>query len=139
MVEYLHDRYAKLYPQVTREAHIPIMARYLSTILTRRKLGAVGGHEGFQGRLEISFAPPLPDTPDISTRVWYRTVPRSQSNTVRPFWAAKGYMKVGPDGACGIGLTTYEVVRPWVHGELTLSNGAVSTTLQADYLEEGGP
>lgn len=90
MREYLKARYRKSYPNVYDAQHNLMMARYLSAILARKALGATGAVPG--KRVELTFAPALPDAPLASPRVYYRTVPLSQTSMHIPYWAAKGYL-----------------------------------------------
>lgn len=98
---FLMGRYAKLYPDAPPDAHLWSMSRYLSCAVARRRLGASGADPSWdRGRIDISFAPPVPGTPKelVSTRVYYRTVPLSQSKQHIPFWRARGILKVGKGG-----------------------------------------
>lgn len=132
--EWLYDRYAKLYPELKREQYDEVLSRYLAAILTRRNMGAVGADKTFDGRLEISFAPALPDTPTVSTRVYYRTVPLSQSSFHAPYWSAKGHIRINNDNEARIALGRW--TDTYTQGQLEVIDGEKKVTLRADYVLE---
>lgn len=88
---WLRTRYTKLYASQNPEDREEAMCRYLGCIPTRRELNGVGCFpaETPFGRLEIGLVPPLPDTPEISTRVYYRSFPLVLSKSKAPFWRCK--------------------------------------------------
>lgn len=134
MREWMYARYDRLYPSTVHgdEQQRRIMARYLSAILARRNLGAMGDDKSFKGRLEISFAPALPDTPAVSTRVYYRTVPISQSSLHMPPWLAKGYLRIGEDGVSGIALGKWD--DEYTLGQLKIvGEDGKTASVRADY------
>lgn len=131
---FLHDRYKAVYPERSREDHIRMMAEYFSATLVRHKLGAVGADPTFNGRLEVAFNPPLPNAPVVSSRVHYRSVPLDHTSNNRPYWYAKGYLKISESGA-RIALGRWED-QNYTAGQLTLYNSAESVTLDADYILE---
>jgi hypothetical protein len=72
---WLRERYAKMYCNLTAVDREKAMARYLGCILVRKVLQGVGVYtnETPFGRLEIGLVPPLPYSPDISSRVYLRS------------------------------------------------------------------
>lgn len=131
---WLADRYVKLYPGADRAEHHRVMARYLAAILARRDHRAVGADPSFDGRLEISFAPPLPDAPAVSTRVQYRSVPLSQSSNHTPYWAAKGHLRINGKDEPRIALGPW--TGDYTPGQLELRSDAGAVTIRADYVLE---
>jgi hypothetical protein len=126
--EFLDTRYQRLYPDLSRYERIDLAAQYLSAILARRAYRAVGTFA--HGQLEISFAPPMPDAPLVSTRVYYRSVPLSESSNHQPFWNAKGHIRIGADNSVRIALGKWD--DEYVLGQLDI-NGVV---IRADYALE---
>lgn len=131
MRDYLRSRYRKLYPETPESEHNGIMGTYLACILVRRQMNGMG----MTGeRLEIGFAAALPDTPLTNTRVYYRTVPLSQSSLHMPYWNAKGFFKINQQGEPRISLGPWQ--GNYTHGQLEVSNGTNTALLRADYTEE---
>jgi hypothetical protein len=126
--EFLDSRYRKLYPDLSFAQRLDAAAAYLSAILARRNLDATGRFP--TGQLEISFAPPMPDAPEVSTRVYYRTVPLAESSNHMPFWNAKGHIRISEDGTARIALGRWD--EEYNFGQLTI-NGV---TIRADYALE---
>ncbi len=91
---YLMNRFMNMY-KLTDSCEIEQMvARYFASVLARKKEAAYG--EGFNwtdGKLEISFLPPMPDTPKNSTRVFLRTVPFNMSSLHLPCWRSRVFVK----------------------------------------------
>lgn len=135
MREFFRARYRKLYPELAEDGHNVAMARYFAAMLTRKALGAVGDDQTFTGRLEIGFAGAHPDSPAVSTRVYYRTVPLSQSSNHLPFWSAKGFLKINDRGQPRISLGAWD--GDYTRGQLEISNGMYRALLRADYILEG--
>lgn len=113
------------------------MSRYLSCAVARRMLGASGTKDSWDsGKIDISFAPPVPGTPKdlVSTRVYYRTVPLAHSKQHIPFWRARGILK-----AKGDEVRTSFAARDEagiVDGNVELRNGDNAVTIKADYMVE---
>jgi len=133
--EYYCSRYSALYPDRDHSDHLRMMADYFGTILARHKLGVIGNDKSFQGRLEIGFNEPPPNAPAISTRVFYRSVPANQSSNNRPYWYAKGYLKIDNNNHSRICFGRWEEL-DYHQGRLSLSNGNEEITLDADYILE---
>jgi hypothetical protein len=139
MRDYLRSRYLKLYPDMANgfnhalgvSAYNHIMGNYLACILVRRQMNAMGMAGA---RLEIGFSAAMPDAPTINTRVYYRTVPLSQSSLHIPFWNAKGFIKINEQGETRISLGPWD--GNYVRGQLELSNGSEAVLLRADYTLE---
>jgi hypothetical protein len=122
---FFYARFAANYPHLDPGKHDRMIARYLSSIVARRKCGAVGDHGGWNERLEISFAQPLPGTSTTGTRVHFRTVPRWQSKNHLPPWIARGLIEI--NDISRIRLANWRSPLQQV-GELTLT-GAARVTL----------
>ncbi len=134
MQSYLTERLAKLYPEKPIRARMVDMSRYFAAILARRNMDAMGNDKTFDGRLEISFAPALPDTPKVSTRVYYRTVPLNQSSFHAPYWNAKGHLRINENGDTRIALGSW--TDTYTPGQLVIThvrNARTPVTLRADY------
>ena len=134
MRDYLCARYSKLYPGMDTQGQRMAMARFFACILTRRRLNAVGDDPEWPGRLEISYAPPLPDTPLNGTRVYYRTVPKCQSANHLAFWQAKGFLKVVDKECIKIGLANHVDLNGCVRGVLSITGKEGAVNLRADVL-----
>lgn len=132
MRQYLIERYEVLYPGYARERHVATAAAYFSAIVARRLLKASGAFDG--GQLEISFAPEMPDSPLSSTRLLYRTVPRSTSTFHAAYWNAKGLLRIPPQGEPRITLAHGEVEA--TSATLEFSNDVVKAVIGADYVLE---
>jgi len=94
---FLDRRYAKLYPEWNRERRTIQSTKYLATLLARHKLGLRGDDEDWSiggKHLEISFAPPTPNTSRVSTRVYYRTMSTKQTKMHVPYWRSKGFFRL---------------------------------------------
>lgn len=133
--DFLSARYEKMYPGTTRDQHREMMADYFAAILARHQMGIIGNDKSFEGRLEISFNPPLPNHPPISTRVQYRSVPLSQSSNNRPYWLAKGYMRISNDNDARLALGDWKN-EEYHEGHLVLNSGTESVSIRADYVLE---
>jgi hypothetical protein len=133
MREWMYDRYDKLYPGTPHGGSVQrtILASYLSSILARRNLGAMGEDKSFKGRLEVSFAPALPDAPPVSTRVYYRTVPLAQSSMHMSPWNAKGHLRIGERGVHSIALGRWG--EEYTKGQLEIEGNGTSISIRADY------
>ena len=130
---FFEARFRRNYPDMPPTEHNGMIARYLSAVLARRKLKASGQDPNWLGRLEISFAPPLPDSPVVSPRVYYRTVPRTESEQHLAWWCARGLMKIG-EHSSRIALTNWwDTQTERTKGHILLSNGTKSVTLQTAY------
>jgi len=135
--DFLLGRYAKLYPEAGTAAHLEAMSRYMSCAVARRRLKASGAAPSWNhGKIDISFAPPVPGTPKelVSTRVYYRTVPLAHSKQHIPFWRAKGILKVRDDGP-------RMSFAPWdstdvMDGSVEFKKGEESVVVKADYVVE---
>lgn len=134
MQEYLYARYDRLYPDTVHgdAAQQYHAARYLAAILTRRNMDAMGDDKNFDGRLEIGFAPALPDAPLVSTRVYYRTIPREQSSLHLPPWLAKGYVQFDEDGLSHFALGRWDEEYTMGQLEIVGESGA-RAVIRADY------
>lgn len=128
MISFLSARYRKLYPTVSDANHVKMISEYLGTIVARRRLGAYGGWD--RGQLEISFASPLPDAPHDSTRVQYRTVPRSESTYNTPYYNAHGHLRISSTDDVRLSLNPDRQLQI---GHITLTEGDVSVRIGADY------
>lgn len=133
MRQYFIDRYKKLYPAHGMDDYMKSMAAYFSSTLTRRNMNASGYDPTFDGRLELYFGNRLPDAPLVSPRVYYRTVPLSQSSLHIPYWQAKGFFKINQQGEPRISLGPWE--GNYMPGQLELSNGTETALIRADYIE----
>jgi hypothetical protein len=136
MREFLMSRCKIYLPEQSTRQHQATMSTYLSCALARRRLGASGALAEWNGRhLELSFAPPTPDQPSHSPRIFYRTVPRSQGRLHVPPWRARGILKIKDD------KPRFSTMR-WPdaqaadlsHGKITISRQSDEVVLQADYL-----
>jgi hypothetical protein len=93
MRNFIRTQYSVMYPSLIDKD--TMMSKYLTCILVRRILNAVGNHSSWDktGRLELTFTTPLPDCPKVNTRIHYRCLPLSDSKLSLPFWRAKGLIK----------------------------------------------
>jgi hypothetical protein len=93
--DYYLERYASLYPDMPKHAHIRMLADYLGGAKARYELNgrANPSEEQF---LNISFIPPIPGAPNsmFSTNLYYRTVPMTDGRTHIAPWRAKGYLEI---------------------------------------------
>lgn len=114
MVNFLINRYKKLYPNEVYDKYLDRMAQYFATILTRRRLKATGGF--LVPQLEITFANPLPDAPRYSTRLQYRIAPGVHAV---PYWATKGYLRINNKNETEFAFGPFE--GEYQHGHLEFS------------------
>jgi hypothetical protein len=104
----LDQRFQRVCPGMDKDMRIIHAAKYLANTLSRKLWKITGADEEWspKGPIEISFAPPTPDTPITGRRMYYRTVPLKHSKRHLPFWRAKGLVRV-----CGEHITF--MVRHW--------------------------
>ena len=136
--EYFKARYRRLYPNINESEHVSMMARYFSNTLSRVHFKASGADPSFDGRLEISFVPPQPDSPIISSRVFMRTVPTSHTSMHLPYWDAKGFLKIcDRDNSTRIGLLPWwDTSRNFAQGSIIIENNGKKVMIKADTLVE---
>lgn len=132
MRKYFRDRYRRNYPNLPESEHNLLMSRYLACVLTRKRLNAAGASSDWPGRLEISFVPRLPYAPTISPRVYYRSIPRNQSEQHIAYWCAKGIVRVG-ENSIRLGLLNWWSDKKLTQGEIVLKRNGEELRLQADY------
>lgn len=134
---YLEERNHKLHPEQPPELHRELSCRYLAMLFARVKLHLRGSDPEWQvdyKHLEISFAPPLPHAPRISTRVFYRTLPIQQTKLHIPYWRAKGFFRLTDADTLRGGLMPGSCARPidFHEGWLSLSQGDTTVRVSAD-------
>jgi len=95
MRDWLRETYKKRFPSLSQLDHDCTMFRFLSCILVRKLLNGIGLNESEApfGRLEIGLIPPLPDTPEFSTRAYYRSCPLTLTKSKAPFWRCCGVIR----------------------------------------------
>lgn len=134
---FLFGRYAKLYPHLSEAQCQNLAAKYMAIALARGQLGAHGGDPEWQhggGRIDISFAPPMPGAPMTAPRVYYRTVPVNQTKLHVPFWRAKGFFKIDGENV-KTGVTPWpKEPKGFTEGHIHLESEAASITVRADIL-----
>jgi hypothetical protein len=138
--DFLEGRHKKLHPEQPMERHAELSCRYLAILLARLKLNLRGDDPEWQvgGRhLEISFAPPMPHAPKVSTRVYYRTMPVEQTKLHVPYWRAKGFFRLDEEAQLRGGLVPARCTSDmsFTPGRLTFSDGDDSVTVVADVLQ----
>ena len=134
MRDYYHKCYAHLFPDYTENQRLAVIAKYMAGTLARHQLQATGVDKSWPGHFQINFAPPIPGIPKslVSTRLYYRTVPLSQSKRHMPFWRAKGILKL--NGEVRVSLLNWSEpadLNPFV---LVFSNGQDMVTVKSDYV-----
>jgi hypothetical protein len=135
--EFYMDRYSRLYPELTTDQRVTLLAKYLACSLVRRNLGMTGARKEWNGRcLSLSFAPPAPDQANTAAaRVYYRTVPLDHSKSHMPPWRAKGVLKCSDDKIRFSLLPWQEVNSAALFsGMLIVQSGKHWVPIRADYL-----
>ena len=141
MRNYLFDKYKKLYPGIPHEKEMLMVSSYLAATLARNITKSTGKEEGrflMKGQpLEMAFARPTPGIPEgmHSTRVYYRTIPLSNSKKDMPFWRTHGILKVNSKGDGRYSLTTFDDPN-LIKGHIVLSDEIYSVTISADAIIE---
>lgn len=95
--DYYLERYARMYPNLSEEEHIELLADYFAGSKVRYDLNGRCAPEGPVGSfIQMNFAHPVPGAPDsiFNNTLYYRTVPASHGRTHIAPWRAKGYMDV---------------------------------------------
>ncbi len=138
-IDYLNERYTKLFPQWDDGQKTEQSAKYLSNILARVLSGMTGSSPDWSidgKHLELSFATPAPGIAKASTRVFYRTMSVPQTKRHMPYWRAKGYFRL-VDGTLKMGLDTCNTSAEFIPGKLSLvsSDGNTKVNVQADFLQ----
>jgi hypothetical protein len=139
-VEFLLERYRRVYPGETEAFGLHMASRYLAAAMGRVRLRASGAREDWDGgRLEIAFQPRMPGVPKgfSPTRVNYRTVPVKHSKLHMPFWRAKGIVKRKKKGLC-YGLCHWGS-DGYGSGDAVLEEGSDSVELSCDFEKETRP
>ena len=138
-IGYFTDRYAKLYPELTKAQQMHLLARYFAGALARHSLGITGIDKAWQGKfLELSFVQP---TPGIGThralrRLYYRTLPCSISSNHVPAWRGKGYLKMEHGDEVSASVISFNCLEGLNFNKnvITLTDGNISQDVQADYI-----
>lgn len=137
MREFFVGRYQRNYPDLDPEQYNRLMSRYLACVLTRKLLNASGKAEDWSdGQLEISMVPRLPYAPKISTRLYYRTIPRSHSQNHISWWCGKGVVKIGEDKSRLSILNWWDENPELQKNRLVISNPEEAVEMDIHYLLE---
>lgn len=114
------------------------LAGYLASILARIKLKGYGHERWGKEFINVSFAPPVPGTPEpfAQRRLYYRTLPESMARTHLPPWRGRGYLLISGEEIT-LKLTTPDgLPEDLIPGTLTYSEpmNPVYVTVRADRL-----
>jgi hypothetical protein len=138
---FLSDRYSKIYPTMSEDHWLWMGAKYLSATLAKSLLRMKGGDPSWcidgNKNLEISFAPPAPGAPAISSRVYYRTMSTKHTKIHVPFWRGKGFFRL-VEGELKMGLVPGTAKgNRYIPGAIMLSDGTSDPLkIEADLLED---
>lgn len=134
-VDYYLHLYEKLYPNKTVEERLYVLARYFSGALARKRLGLRGNNPLWgQQFIDLAFMAPIPGTDAyFSKRVNYRTLPTAYTSNHMIPWRSKGVLKIGNDNEVTPNLCHFSDLDGINKNQMTLSNGSLSVTIQADY------
>lgn len=130
-------RYRKLYPLKDDAWRLHVVARYFSGVLARKRLGLRGDDPTWEGKfLDLSFVEPSRLNDGIfPTRVYYRTVPLSQTSDHLPPWRAKGYLQMAETG-CRARLANFGALPSLHENEVTLVNASGdAATIRCDWCQ----
>lgn len=138
-IGYFTERYAKLYPELTKTQQMHLLARYFAGALARHSLGITGIDKAWNGKfMELSFVQP---TPGIGThralrRLYYRTMPCSITSNHVPAWRAKGYLEIKNGDEVHASVKSFNCLEGMKLNKnvITLTDGTISQDVQADYL-----
>ncbi len=138
MRDYYHRRYSNLFPEYDENNRLAVTAKYMAGTLARYQLKAIGALDTWPGFFQINFAPPVPGIPKsmITTRLYYRTVPLSQTKRHMPFWRAKGFVVL--NGGTRISLANWNEARSLDFNKFVvkITDGIDFVNICADYIVE---
>ena len=138
LIKNLDDRYEKLQLGGDYNGRKSLAAKYLANTLARKLVGATGWDEEWapKGALEVSFAAPMPNSPTVSRRVHYRTVPLRCSRLHLPYWRSRGMLKVEAETAKFCLRHWYDQVK-LIGGNIVLKRDEAEVCIDAPVLIEG--
>lgn len=99
--DYYRDRYARVYPGISKRDATEMLARYFAGSWARYQIGSTGARPEWGPFIKLNFTSPVPGVPEdlASRRLYYRTLPENLSTTHLPPWRSRGYLKLTDDGA----------------------------------------
>lgn len=134
---FFRERFRRNYPDRPDEQHYPMVARYLGSIVARRRCGAVGIDPAWPAHLELSWVPAIPGTEPTSCRVYYRTAPRVVTTDHLAPWVARAVVRrPGAGGQPRIALTNWWAHPQVVDGMAVIEHGRDSVTLPTPHMRE---
>ena len=138
LIEFYLRQYEKLYPDKPIGERLHILSRYFAASWARGQLGIRGESPEWGGKfIDLSFvAPPPGVSGQFARRVVYRTIPESITTNHMPPWRAKGYLVMTDGGAVRPRLASFQETRDYNPCSMTLTNGAESVEIRADYVVE---
>lgn len=136
MRTYLIERYKRSYPNLTEYQYIEMMSRYFAATYVRH-LTKSTGNVFDTNPIQLSFIGAVPGiSEDLhSNRIYYRTVPMSNTKVHLPFWRAKGYFKITENNDVRISLSNwYDLPQDLQENYINLERSNTTLSLKADYL-----
>lgn len=134
--DYYISRYKSLYG-IDHEAAVQLLAEYFAGAKVRYDMGGKGYPiSDVDGRLQINFVNPIPDTPKgmFDTALYYRTMPTSESRTHIAPWRGKGYLKIDGNIICTKMVSWNDPrVSELINSRVSLEEGAMHVELQTDF------
>ena len=132
--KFYRNRYRSIFPDLNEEERLIRIAKYFGITLARYQLHATGVSSDWPGHFQINFAPPIPGDPKAlaTTRLYYRTVPRSHTSKHLAFWRAKGYLSL--NGSAKISLAGFHEKLEFNPFAVVFSNGKETVSVRSDYV-----
>ncbi len=134
---FFRQRFLRNYPERAEEQHYPMVARYLGSIVARRRCGAVGIDRSWPGHLELSWVPAIPGTESTGCRIYYRTAPRVVTSDHLAPWVARAVVRrPGDGGQPRIMLANWWANPQVVDGMATIEYRGDRVTMPTPHLRE---
>jgi hypothetical protein len=131
----LDERFLKLFPYMTTAERIRHASKYLANTLARVRVKATGWDPEWapEGAIEISFAPPSPDSPLATRRVFYRSAMLNHCKLHMPFWRARGFFRNDSAGL-RVSLRPFNMPVNLIPGTILLEKDGESIEVNAGVL-----
>jgi hypothetical protein len=101
-IQHYLNQYSKLYPNLTHNEKVNLLANYFACALARKNLNGTGLRGEY---LTLSFESPIPGV-SKEKKLFYRTVPERYTHKTCPPWMVKGYLRIN-------GNTATPALAPW--------------------------